>query len=57
MPGTGNINQDPVFEDIANHDYRIEDSSPCLNAANDGYNMGAYLGIWQQPPDQKTHRS
>lgn len=54
MPGTGNIGQDPIFKDEANNDYRIEDNSSCLNGADDGYNMGAYLGVWKEPPDPDT---
>ena len=54
MPGVGNISNDPMFRDVTNHDYRLADNSPCLNAADDGYNMGAYLGVWKQPPDPDT---
>lgn len=43
-----------MFKDKANYDYRLEDNSPCLNGADDGYNIGAYLGVWKQPPDPDT---
>lgn len=35
-------------------DFRLTESSPCLNKANDGYNMGAYLGIWKEPPPEDS---
>lgn len=43
-----------MFIDVANNDFRLKENSPCENGADDGYNMGAYLGIWQQPPDPDT---
>ena len=49
FPGTGNISKDPMFIDIVNNDYRLKEGSPCENGADDGYNMGAYLGIWKPP--------
>jgi hypothetical protein len=33
-PGTGNINDDPLFVDPANDDYRHSAGSPCIDAGN-----------------------
>ncbi|MBN2593832.1 MAG: lamin tail domain-containing protein, partial [Sedimentisphaerales bacterium] len=33
-PGTGNLNASPVFVDQANHDYRLSETSPCINAGD-----------------------
>jgi hypothetical protein len=39
----GNISADPLFCDIANHDYTVDAASPCLPENNDcGVQMGAY---------------
>jgi hypothetical protein len=43
-----------MFIDAGNRDYRLGAASLCLNAAADGYNMGAYLGTWQEPPNPDT---
>ena len=32
---TGNITADPLFQDIANRDYRLKDDSPCIDAGVD----------------------
>ena len=40
--GTGNINNDPLFVDAANGNYRLQSASPCVGAANDGGDIGAY---------------
>jgi len=54
FPGTGNISEDPMFIDVANNDFRLKENSPCKNGADDGYNMGAYLGEWKPPPETDT---
>ena len=33
-PGTGNINNYPLFVDSANHDYRLKPVSPCIDAGD-----------------------
>ncbi len=33
-PGTGNLNTDPLFVDPANHDYRLQATSPCIDAGD-----------------------
>jgi len=54
-PGTGNISKDPMFIDAANKDYRLDSLlSQCVNRADDGYNMGAYLGLWKQPEEPES---
>jgi hypothetical protein len=43
-----------MFINISSSDYRLRDSSPCKNTASDGYDMGAYLGVWKEPPKPDT---
>jgi len=33
-PGPGNLNASPMFVNQANHDYRLADTSPCINAGD-----------------------
>jgi hypothetical protein len=33
-PGTGNLNASPMFVNQANHDYRLAETSPCINAGD-----------------------
>ncbi|TKJ38237.1 MAG: hypothetical protein CEE38_05620 [Planctomycetes bacterium B3_Pla] len=33
-PGAGNINAYPMFVDEANHNYRLQDNSPCIDAGD-----------------------
>jgi len=33
-PGTGNLNAAPLFVDPANHDYRLQAASPCIDAGD-----------------------
>lgn len=39
--GTGNISADPVFRSAEKGDFRLSSSSPCIEAAADGTDMGA----------------
>lgn len=32
--GIGNVASDPLFVDFANHDFRLQSNSPCINAGN-----------------------
>ena len=41
-PGDGNINADPLFADVANHDYRLQAGSPCLGTAAGRDDRGYY---------------
>jgi len=38
-PGTGNINNYPLFVDQANHDYRLKPVSPCIDAGDPSVNL------------------
>lgn len=42
--GTGNLSADPMFVGEREADLRLRAASPCLGAASDGRNMGAYQG-------------
>ena len=33
-PGVGNLNVSPMFVDQANHDYRLDETSPCIDAGD-----------------------
>jgi hypothetical protein len=44
-PGTGNISADPLFENPAQHDYRLKPGSPCLGTGREGANMGCYFPV------------
>ena len=35
--GTGNINADPLFVDVLNGDYRLQDGSPCRDVGHDAF--------------------
>jgi hypothetical protein len=37
-----NISEDPLFCDPASLDYTLEDCSPCVGAAHDGGDIGAF---------------
>ncbi len=41
VPGTGNINLDPLFAGAAAGDFRLQEGSPCIGAAEGGSDMGA----------------
>ena len=41
LPGTGNIDLDPLFADLAAADFRLTQSSPCRGTGKDGKDMGA----------------
>ncbi|UCG56624.1 MAG: right-handed parallel beta-helix repeat-containing protein, partial [Phycisphaerales bacterium] len=47
-PGTGNLNADPTFVDRANHDYRLQDVSPCINAGDPGADPDPDLTVTDQ---------
>ncbi len=34
LPGIGNINDDPMFNDPDNHDYSLMENSPCIDAGD-----------------------
>jgi hypothetical protein len=40
-PGTGEINEDPMFVDPDNHDYRLQEGSPCIGTGRNGEDRGA----------------
>lgn len=40
VPGSGNINSDPLFTDPANGDFTLQSGSPCVGAGESGVNMG-----------------
>ncbi len=41
-PGTGNIQADPLFVDVQNHDYHLQLNSPCIGKASDGGDLGYF---------------
>jgi len=41
-PGPHSISQDPLFVNIANHDFHLQTGSPCIGAGENGVDMGAY---------------
>ena len=47
-PGTGNLNTDPLFVDRANHDYRLRENSPCIDAGDPGTDPDPDLSIADQ---------
>jgi hypothetical protein len=47
-PGPGNINADPAFVDPASHDYRLQATSPCIDAGNPGAEPDPDLTIADQ---------
>jgi len=40
-PGTGEIHEDPLFVNPANHNYRLDEGSPCRGTGRGGEDMGA----------------
>ena len=43
-PGTGNIDEDPLFVDACSHDYSLNEESPCIDAGKHT-NSPAYGGV------------
>ena len=48
-PGPGNLNRNPWFRNPAEGDYRLADTSPCRDAAEDGGDMGAAYPVGACP--------
>jgi len=44
-PGTGEINEDPLFVDPDNHDYNLQEGSPCIGTGMNGEDRGALAYI------------
>lgn len=40
-PGTGEINEDPMFVDPDDHDYHLQEGSPCIGTGMNGEDRGA----------------
>lgn len=55
LVGSGDIDynywEDPKFVDITNNDYRLQSNSPCINAGDDGKNMGYWQGAVTPEPE------
>ncbi len=47
-PGTGNINNYPLFIDLANHDYRLKPVSPCIDAGDPSAELDPDLTVTDQ---------
>ena len=47
-PGTGNLDADPMFVDQAGHDYRLQATSPCVDAGDPGAEPDPDLSIADQ---------
>ena len=47
-PGMSNLNTDPMFVDPANHDYRLQVNSPCIDAGDPGADPDPDLSIIDQ---------
>ena len=57
--GEGHVYADPRFVDAVHGDFRLYEISPCIGAATDGGNIGAYAGVGvkreiPQLPDDPT---
>lgn len=52
-PGDGTIEEDPLFIDPTNGDFRLSEGSPCIGTASDGTDMGylrkAVVGVYEYP--------
>ncbi len=53
FPGTGNINADPLFVDLAGGDYHLSNGSPCIDAGTDTglpyKGIAPDMGVWEAP--------
>ena len=50
VPGPGNLNEDPMFVDAANHDYRLASGSPAMGTGAGGVDMGVIYPVGGLPP-------
>jgi hypothetical protein len=50
-PGTGNINADPLFLDVAARDYRLSPGSPCIGTGSNGVTMGVTFPVGGIPAE------
>ncbi len=55
-PGLGNISQDPLFINPAQHDFRLAANSPCLTSGQGGASMGVLfpVGVYITAPGNIT---
>lgn len=49
--GTGNISQYPIFEDVATHDYQLDELSPCIDVGKNSFvqafaDLNGHVRIW-----------
>ena len=54
--GAHSISQDPLFVNMANHDFHLQPDSPCIGAGENGVEMGAYgagesLPVYDDPAE------
>ena len=49
LSGTGNISANPLFVDAPHYQFAVQPTSPIINTANDGSNMGSNYFAYQVP--------